>query len=343
MSEETARKVARELVMENDFFTKHATEDEIRRNYEYDLRKFVQHSSTASINPSPTGLESFLTAAYHAIERALALEHTRAGFGQRFLPLIFSAISELERDNHARFATAGARGSLREYVRFHDEKGYALPPNFEAQLREFAREIGGQPVPGGTVTITKDDLEQATHFDYDRFVKTRYSVRHLTGEPVSQDVIRQAVSLATKTPRTCNREMRRVYTATDAKLIEHVLSYHNGNKGFGHRLGALLIVTADLREMYEIGERNQGWIDGGLFAMSLVYALHAARLGTCLLNWSVDCDRDQAFRDEFAIPDNEVIITFIGVGHVPEKFQVACSPGPDVEELVSEIKIRVKP
>lgn len=43
----------------------------------------------------------------------------------------------------------------------------------------------------------------------------------------------------------CNREMRRVYTAYDPRSIDHILSFHNGNKGFGHKLGALLIITAD--------------------------------------------------------------------------------------------------
>ncbi|MGX9120782.1 nitroreductase family protein [Mesorhizobium sp. BHbsci] len=120
------------------------------------------------------------------------------------------------------------------------------------------------------------------------------------------------------------------------------LSFHNGNKGFGHKLGALLIIRADLRELYEIGERNQAWIDGGLFAMSLVYAFHAARLGSCMLNWSVDYDRDQAFRNEFEIPDHEVIITFLGVGHVPDEFRVLFSPAPDVAELISEMTGRQK-
>jgi nitroreductase len=134
--------------------------------------------------------------------------------------------------------------------------------------------------------------------------------------------------------------MRRVYAAFEPKIREHLLSFHNGNKGFGHKLGAVLIVTADLRALYEIGERNQAWIDGGLFAMSLVYALHAARLGTCMLNWSVDCEHDQVFRKEFDVPDHEVIITFIGVGCVPHIFEVAASPAPPVDDILSVLSVR---
>lgn len=153
-------------------------------------------------------------------------------------------------------------------------------------------------------------------------------------------MVRQAVSLAIKTPRTCNGSCEHIYAAYEPNIRNRVLSLHFGNKGLGHELGALLLITADLRELYEIAERNQAWIDGGLFAMSLVYALHAARLGTCMLNWSVDYKHDQKFRKEFDIPDNEAIVTFVGVGHLPDTFEVAASPGPSVDEVLSVLSAR---
>ena len=128
--------------------------------------------------------------------------------------------------------------------------------------------------------------------------------------------------------------------AYEQKLKEQLLSYQNGNRGFGHKLGVVLMVTVDLRHFDLIGERNQGWIDGGLFAMSLVYGLHAASLGTCMLNWSEDCESDKAIRKAFNIPDYEIIITMIGAGHVPKKFEVTASPAPDVDEVLSIIKPR---
>ena len=103
-------------------------------------------------------------------------------------------------------------------------------------------------------------------------------------------------------------------------------------------MGVVLLVTVDLRQFDLIGERNQGWIDGGLFAMSLVYALHAASLGTCMLNWSEDCKSDKRIRGAFKIPDHEIIITMIGAGHVPHKFEVTASPTPNVEEVLSIIE-----
>lgn len=314
--------------------------DEAKRNYDYDMRRYLRYSSALDISPDPVALAAYLTSAYHAVEKGLAMEDTRAGFGRDKIRPILAAIVELERMGEARFASEGARGCIQSYVRYHDDRGLALPAEFEDELREFVAEMEGKSFPGGATAWTRKDIEDATNFDYARFIQTRSSVRHYTGEPVAPEVVENAVRLAIKSPKVCNREMRRVHVAYEPELRNHLLSYHNGNRGFGHKMGVVMVVTVDLREFDIIGERNQGWIDGGLFAMSLVYALHAAGLGTCMLNWSEDCDRDMQLREAFAIPDYEDVITFIGAGHLPEDFEVAASPAPDIDRVLSLISPR---
>lgn len=321
-------------------YTPKADLAEARQNYDYDLERFLKHSSTTDINNHPVALSAVLASAAHALEKGLAMESTRAGFGATKIPLILAAIDELERSGEADIVVQGARGCIRQYVDFHDKNGLPLPAHLEDELRSFVARMDAEPLPGGSITVTKSDLEQATDFDYERFVRSRYSVRHYTGESVSPDAIRKAVSLALKTPRVCNRETRRVYAAHDPELKKHLLGYHHGNNGFGHNLGAVLIVTVDLRGFDMIGERNQPWIDGGLFAMSLAYALHSDQLGTCMMNWSEDYEHDQRLRKEFNIPDHEVIITFLGVGHVPDVFEVAASPAPDVDAVLTPLSVR---
>jgi nitroreductase len=119
--------------------------------------------------------------------------------------------------------------------------------------------------------MTRQQIAEATDFDDDTFIKTRYSVRHFTGEEVSPEAVRDVVGRALNSPRVCNRESRRIHAAYQPDVRNHLLSFHHGNSGFGHKLGAVLVVTVDIREFDMIGERNQPWIDGGLFAMSLVY------------------------------------------------------------------------
>ncbi len=321
-------------------YTPMADTDEVRRNYEYDMRRFVEHSSTTDINPDPAALEAVLASVAHALEKGLAMEETRAAFGVGKLPLTMASIRELESTGRAGSITEGARECIRAYIEHHDSLGLRLPAELETELREFVTQASPCSTPGGSLTMTRNEIKRATSFDYDKFVRSRYSVRHFTGGDVTADDIRTAVQRALKTPRVCNRETRRVYAAYDADLRNHLLTFHHGNRGFGHRLGAVLVITSDLRGFDMIGERNQPYVDGGLFAMSLAFAFHAAGLGACMMNWSEDCTHDELLRREFNIPDNEVIITFLGVGHLPEHFQVAASPSPRAEDVLSELAVR---
>ena len=340
MSDTTTRSPACDLEEFRTGYTPTVDFAEAKRNFDYDMEKFLKYSSTSHINPDPAALAAFLTHAYHALEKGLVVEVPREGFGVAKIRPTIAAIMELERIGHAGVATRGARGLLQSYVRFHDDHKLKMPAEVEDELRAFVDEMGDETHPGGAYTLTRKELREASDFDYERFIQARSSVRHFTGEPVSPEMVKTAVRQSIKTPRSCNREMRRVYAAYDPALRDHLLSYHNGNRGFGHKLGVVLVVTVDLREWDTIGERNQGWVDGGLFAMALVYALHAAGLGTCMLNWSEDCDTDRRLRGAFKIPDHEIVITLIGAGHVPDEFDLTASPAPDVDDVLSVIEPR---
>lgn len=112
------------------------------------------------------------------------------------------------------------------------------------------------------------------------------------------------------------------------ETIDRLLGIQGGSRGFGDNIPALALVTVSLRSYWGVWERHQGWIDGGLFAMSFMLGLpHAEGLGSVALNWSKAPDRDRALRQ--ALPDlrpDEAIIMFIGFGHLPDEFHVAASP-----------------
>src|SRR3546814_8739546 len=77
-----------------------------------------------------------------------------------------------------------------------------------------------------------------------------------------------------------------VYCLQSREIIDRALSLQNGNRGFGHEIPCLLILCTDLSAFDTAGERYQHWIDGGMFSMSLVWALHALGYSSCCLNWS---------------------------------------------------------
>ncbi|RCJ14711.1 nitroreductase [Nostoc sp. ATCC 43529] len=140
--------------------------------------------------------------------------------------------------------------------------------------------------------------------------------------------------MAQKTPSVCNRQSSKVYVFSSDEDKRKVLSYQSGNRGFGDQASKVLIVVSDLENFTLIGERNQCWIDGGMYAMSLVYALHSLGLATCCLNWSVEHSVDKALKKSTNIKDSESIIMMIAIGHLPEELRVAQSPRKPLQEVL---------
>lgn len=312
------------------------------RNYHYDLRRFCSHSSTFNSHISSAALAARIVKEYHRIEKGLALPEPRPGFALDVVRFLIEVVPVLEAETGPCLATCGSRDALAAYLEWHKRINAELPENDAQQLRAFLNNSlqGGasrdSPL-GGVITLSRAEIVAATDIDHARFVNTRYSVRQFTGADVAREDIKTAVDLALKTPRVCNRETRRVYAAYEPDARARMLSFQNGNRGFGHLAGAVLMITSDMRQFTELGERNQCWIDGGMFAMSLAYALHAQRLGTCMLNWSAPFWRDRNMRKHLHIPDHEAVITMMAVGHLPESIDLAQSARPPVEDILSEI------
>ena len=145
------------------------------------------------------------------------------------------------------------------------------------------------------------------------FFRSRHSVRDFAG-PVTVAEVRAAAHLAQSSPSVCNRQAPRVHAYLDKRDADALLALHRGSAGFAHLVPSLAIVTVDLRLFTGAGERNQGWIDGGLFAMSFVWALHGAGLGSCMLNWSRTNADTAALRSRAGIPEHEDGLLMVAMG-----------------------------
>ncbi|MBS4753334.1 nitroreductase family protein [Nocardioides sp. zg-ZUI104] len=123
--------------------------------------------------------------------------------------------------------------------------------------------------------------------DPERFFGTRHSVRDYDDRPVQEDLLMRAVELAINTPSACNRQAWHVRFFRGNDVVR-VLRHQNGNSGFAENVPCVAVVTVDARLFAGAGERNQGWIEGGLFSMSLLYwALHSLGADGCMLNMSL--------------------------------------------------------
>lgn len=100
----------------------------------------------------------------------------------------------------------------------------------------------------------------------------------------------------------------------------------------------LLLVTSDIRAFMNNGERNEPFVDGGLFSMSLLYALEAYGLAACPLNAMFNLSQDRQTRELLDIPDYEFPVMYIAVGNFPESVPVCYSTRYEPEKSLLEFE-----
>jgi nitroreductase len=306
-----------------------------RRHYRYDRRRFMEWSSASGRANRRAQLEAWIMGDAHKIEKALALPSPRPGFGAGVIRRLIENLRDYG-DLHGWDRSSGlALACLEAYHRFNLAHGLPDEETAEAIADLRARHGGLRDEPqGGSLRVHRADIHRAGQLDLAAFFESRHSVRQFAEEPVDPALIEQAVRLAQKTPTVCNRQSLRVHAYFDAEERQRVLACQLGNRGFGHQAACVLVVTCDLQTFYSVGERNQAWIDGGLFSMSLVYALHSLGLGSCCLNWSVEIENDRALRRVMDLPGSEIVIMQIAVGHLLDEFDVARSERKPIDEVL---------
>jgi len=308
---------------------------DIFNDYLYDYRRFLKLSASTGLL-TRENIQAYLIKEYHAIEKGLALRHPRPGFGAVRISNLIKVLNEYVAKFGKDSVSDVTVGTLIEYKNYDAVNNKTTNPvinEIDQVLASYGSSTGS--LLGGTKMVYKADIIAANNFDFSRFMESRFSTRDFTDEIVDSNLILEAIKTASYTPSVCNRQAWKVFLIdySNKELRDKFLSVQNGNKGFGEHLSSLLVVTGKLSSFFSY-ERNQVFIDGGMFAMSLVLALHAKGLGTCCLNTSYTAEKNEAFNKVTTLDEDCVPIMFIGVGHLKESYKVPVSSRKALEELV---------
>lgn len=303
------------------------------KNFRIDRQRFSSQSGVAR-EVERIKLQARITMDYHRLEKGLSLRAPRPDFGAQVTRELIANLAVYGREFGADVLTATTCKVLDEYLEFRRKQGTEDPAIVAAV--NGVRNVLKQPdlaCGGGTIEIDADDILRRSRIGED-FFTSRHSIRDFSDRPVEVELLQAAVRMAQRTPSVCNRQAWRVHVARGAALKERWLSLQNGNAGFRSQIACALVVVCDLRHFVSVGERNQAWIDGGMFAMSLAHALHSLGLGTCFLNWSVTADADRKLRPLLKVTQHDVIITMLAVGHLPDRLRVAHSQRKHLDEVL---------
>ena len=256
----------------------------------------------------------------HAIEKGLSRSDFRAGFGKIAVPNLakeMNAWFASGRDTNDQFFRTAA-SVMQVYFQRHKNLKFDVS-EFYNQLDPAVRDlIAKDDKTQGGVLAVASDREPLAQTDPSRsfldVVYSRRSVREFTNVPVRDEDIRHAVQIAMQAPSVCNRQAARVHMFDDPSAIKAALELQGGFSGY-QMPPRLLLVTSSLSAFLFAAERNQPFIDGGLFMMTLLLGLQQVGLGSCSLNTAMNHERENALRKILSIPEDEVFISFVAVGH----------------------------
>ena len=306
------------------------------QNYLYDWRRFKAHCLKAYYLNTMNASQANLMMNAHIIEKGLTLPAPRVGFGQEVVRSLIKMTKEYL-DNYGpdeiiciSVNVLSAYHDFNQQKMLDDKNLLSAIDGLKAVLASDCLESN----VGGVIPITRESVIKASKSHFKEFSRERHSIRNFTDEPVAQELIEEAVNISLKSPSVCNRQAWRVHYYHDRENCQKILKYQNGNRGFNHTISSILVVTCDLNYFLSIRERNQPFIDGGMFSMTLVYALHYLGLGTCCLNLSFSAEQDKAMRNAAKIPDQESLILMLAVGHLPESLFVARSCRKPLNEIL---------
>lgn len=299
--------------------------------YKYDFQRYLRYSSTIQ-SQDEIQLAAQITARAHTLEKGLAMSVPRPGFGKETAKALSDllCIYSQRYDINESVLVQSALKVLNEYFQYHRQKGIEFD-SIESLLGQFDLSTC---ISGGAAVVSRDCILDCTKGSFEELVSYRHSIRCFTDEHVDPSIIKKAVRIAQKSPSSCNRQPARVYAAQTPSNIRDVLSLLTGHKGFGESIGGLLLIAADLRIYCGARERNQAYLEGGLFAMSLIYALHSMGLGTCVLNCSITQEKDKALRSVLQLDEAHTPIVFIAIGHLPPEIKLTHSQRLNLDDVI---------
>lgn len=272
----------------------------------------------------------------HMLEKGMALSSPRRLFGVEKAKELIEMIHRFQLAGYSvekNEVVIDAIGVLYAYVNFHEKKGDDIH-EIKEKLLKFSKFYNEKGVYG-TLHITKEELNKCIHSEFLEFFKSRHSVRQFADKDIDVNDIKKIVELAMHAPSACNRQSCKVYYYDNKLLNASIAKIVGGNTGFEKDAKGYLVVTSDISSFYDSAERNQTYVDGGIFALALIEACHYYGMASCIIQNGENYEREKAIRLLLKnIPLNEKVILFIAIGYYRDEFEYAVSNRKAVKDVL---------
>lgn len=269
----------------------------------------------------------------HTIEKGLSMRNPKKGFGQK---KVLNLLKRLDKYLTTYYELDSAfmdypLSTINNYIQYTKSNGVEIPI-IETMYKQMVLRLKDGKynyIPSGIFPETKAHILDNCNSDFESLLYSRHSLRYFTNDVISKDDIEKALRLAQRTPSACNRQGWKTHVYLNDKCHE-LLEWQGGCRGFERDIHTAILVTGNLKAFLSF-EVFQAYVDGGLYAMNLINALHSMGIGTIPLSLAFQSSKLQNLKT-FGIPENEVPILIIGAGYLPENFNVAVSDRKPIEK-----------
>lgn len=260
----------------------------------------------------------------HALEKGMSIGNGRVGFGkQKAFEVIADLSLYLKMGGDKVFANECC-GIIKKYIEYNEISGADM-----ADVRDvydmFSKEYSIQPAYyGGIYELNHEELRKQQLAAFDIFSQCRYSCRDFGDEPISFKDLENALKLCERTPTACNRQSQRVHVYLNKNEKDKLCKMQGGCKGFYDNFQGAILICADITG-YSSAETNLPFVDGGLYAMNLLYALNFYDIAAIPLTMGRRANELQHILKVMGIAKNEMPVLLIGIGSYKDRWKVAQS------------------
>lgn len=311
------------------------------RYFLYDLKNAYRYMYWAPKKTSRSFdvLKSDLLFQFHKLEKGLIMPGERRVFGESVVVNILEIVQFWNKKGYSPSddVYVAAIKTLESYLTKIDEDGFEHQCSVFQKVKRFLNEekllkheeYSKFDTPRLLVNNYTNGLD-----GFKTLVSFRRSVREFSSKEVDKKLIANAVKIAQQSPSVCNRQSSKIYIFDDTSMIKKLLSFQNGNTGFENYIYNLAIITSDQTSFFNATERNQPFVDGGLFTMSYLYALSAQGLASCCLNWCVSPNTDKKVHELAKIANSERIVMYVAFGWPADNVSVPKSARKSLDDVL---------
>ncbi len=294
---------------------------ELAAEYKNDYKTYQKWNYDNPKVKTKNAFEAKILRQAHILEKGMSLSLPKDEFGVKKALLLLDYIDEFKKNGYAIETSKpvlNSIGVINAYLNFHAARNF-VPMSVQERFEQFKSYLDESRGIYGIDSISRDGLQKQIEGAFPDFFLSRHSVRQFSSRKIDMADVKKAVALAMRAPSACNRQSWKVYIYNEEKINRELGGLIAGNPGFENEVRNYLVVTGDVSAFYGVSERNQVYVDGGIFTMALVESLHYYGIASCILQNGEHKKKDIEFRKVCGnIPENEKIILFIAIGYYKE-------------------------